>query len=83
MNLYNYHSNPEQLHGYEQAHESVPIIIWEKYKKNPEELRKREDILAQDPEYSYRYARDVLNGPFPKGEDAIAQRSAMVLSICS
>jgi len=31
-----------------------------------------EDIIATNPRYSYHYAYEVLNGPFPKGENAIA-----------
>ncbi|MEM4460769.1 MAG: hypothetical protein QXY70_01365 [Nanopusillaceae archaeon] len=32
-----------------------------------------EDIIAQDPEYSFYYALNVLKGPFLKGEDVIAK----------
>ena len=31
------------------------------------------DKIAQDACYAYRYALDVLDGPFPSGEAAIAQ----------
>jgi lambda repressor-like predicted transcriptional regulator len=30
-----------------------------------------EDLIVKDPEYSYMYARDLIKGPWVKGEDAI------------
>jgi hypothetical protein len=72
MNLYQLHSNPKALDLHDEAHEKVPVVFWDKYKNNPEELKKREDEIAKDAEYSYYYATDVLKAPFPKGEDVIA-----------
>ena len=71
MNLYNFHSKPESLYQYEKITETNPDIFWEKYEKDPEELRKREKYLAKDARCAYYYARDVLKGPFPEGEEAI------------
>ena len=73
MNLYNFRSKPESLLQYEKIAETNPHIFWEKYENNPEELKKREKYIAKDAEYSYDYARDVLRGPFPLGEEAIAK----------
>ena len=81
MNLYNIHSEPESLLHAEEAPEIVPVLFWEKYKDNKEELRKRERAIAVDTLYAYYYAayyaciyaRDVLHGPFPAGEAVIAK----------
>ena len=76
MNLYQLHSDPESLHKHDEAHNNVPKLFWEKYKNNSAELKKREDSISKDVEYSfysYWYARDVLDGPFPKGEEAISK----------
>jgi hypothetical protein len=45
-------------------------LIWKKYKKNPEKMKKREDAIAKDTRYARLYAREVLKAPFPKGEAA-------------
>ena len=42
-------------------------------KKNKEELKKREKYIAKSAQFAYYYARDVLKGPFPTGEEAIAK----------
>lgn len=72
LNIYQLHSNPKQLRGYQQASEKVPEIVWGRYREDPEELKKRKDILAQDPKTAYLYAWLVQEGRFPEGEDAIA-----------
>jgi hypothetical protein len=73
MNLYKLHSYPEELDFYDAAHEKIPFVFWEKYKDNPAELKKRENIIAKNAEYSCFYAENVLKAPFPKGEAAIAK----------
>jgi hypothetical protein len=73
MTLYQLHSNPEELHHYHEAHEKIPAVIWEKYKKDPKELKKFEHILATDGKYAYYYAVFVLNAPFQLGEAAISK----------
>lgn len=75
MNLYNLHSAPESLLYFGEATEIVPVLFWEKYKDNKEELKMREKAISRDAEYSYLYARIVLRGPFPLGEEAIAKSS--------
>ena len=67
MNLYNFHNTPESLYQYETVYETNPLFFWEKYKNNPEELRKREKYLAKDARCAYYYARDVLKGAIPRG----------------
>ena len=73
MNLYNLHAKPESLDGYKVVSETNPHIFWEKYKNNPEELKKREKYIAKDAESALLYARFTLNGPFPAGEEAISK----------
>ena len=54
------------------AYEKHPELAWEKYKDNPEELKKREHLWVTNPEWAYYYALEVLKKPFPLGEAAIA-----------
>jgi hypothetical protein len=61
MNLYNLHSNSEELHHFGQAHEKISFLFWDKYKDNPEELKKREHAISKNARCSYLYAKDVLN----------------------
>lgn len=53
---------------------------WDAYKiiereKTIDKKRKEmiENIIATNAQESYKYAREILKGPFPKGEDSIAQ----------
>ena len=73
MNLYKFHADPKSLLHHDIAHEKVPAVFWDKYKDNPEELKKREAAIAKDPQYAYRYAYFVLEKSFPAGEAAIAK----------
>jgi hypothetical protein len=75
MNLYKFHQSPEDLHKHKEADESVVDMFWDKYKKNPKELKKREPAIAKSAVYSYYYAKNVLEGKFPLGEPAIAKSS--------
>jgi len=72
MNLYNLHAKPESLDHHAAAQDSVPSIVWEKYRDDAAELKKREAALAKDSEIAYRYARNILQGKFPAGEAVIA-----------
>jgi hypothetical protein len=70
MNLYSLHDCPESLDDYAVAQETVPELIWKKYKNDPVELKKREQYFAKSAKYSYLYA-EVLQRPFGLGELAI------------
>ena len=72
MNLYNFHSKPASLDHYGAITETNPDIFWEKHENNPGELKKREAAISKSTKYSYLYALDVLEGPFPAGEAEIA-----------
>ena len=78
MNLYKFHPDPENAPYREWAYENVPALIWERYSDEPEELKKRERVLAKDAYYAYWYARDVLKGSFPAAEDTIANSHYVV-----
>jgi hypothetical protein len=71
MNLYQFHTIPESLHKHAVAQETVPELVWKKYKNDPEELKKYENVLAKSPQYACQYAIDILGKAFPKGEPAI------------
>ena len=72
LNIYKYHTHPEVFSLYEKAMECIPEFFWEKYKNNPEELKKREGAVAKSAEYSYLYAVKVLKTRFEAGEKAMA-----------
>ena len=74
-NLYKYHSNPESILWYKEAFEVVPELVWEKYKNDPEELKKREHILAKDALPASYYAITIIRKPFPLGEEAISKNA--------
>ena len=76
MNLYNLHEDPQSLPHFGEAHEYVPNLFWDKYRNKPEELRKREAAISKDPDYAHYYSRHVLKGPFPAGEETIAEANA-------
>src|SRR5229473_7873340 len=73
MNLYQFHSNPSKLIGYDVAFEQVPELAWDRYENNIEELKKREHLWKKIAYYSYLYACNVIKGRFLKGEAAIAK----------
>ena len=73
MDLYKYYSNPEQLNRYAEADDIVPARIYAKSQSGPQLTPKQINTLAKDTKYAYLYARYILNGPFPLGEDAISK----------
>ena len=75
MNLYKLHSEPAALDHFEKVSETNPDVFWEKYKKNKEELKKREKHIAKNASFAHLYAKDVLKGPFPAGEEAIITKN--------
>ena len=73
MNLYNLHEDPQSLLYFRETPEIVPDLFWDKYRYDKEELKKREREISKYAEYSYYYARYVLKGSFPAGEEAISK----------
>src|SRR5229473_6592586 len=72
MNLYQFHSNPSKLIGYDAAFDQVPELAWNRYNDNILELKKREHLWKKNVRCSYLYALDILNGRFLEGEAIIA-----------
>lgn len=79
MNLYNYHDEADKLIGHADKDELVPREVWNKYKKQPEELKKREKILARNAATAFFYASHILNDRFKLGEPALAKNSKYAL----
>ena len=71
MNLYNLHSNPEELHGFDIAPYKMPDLAYELAKKNPELRPKLEPAIMKDPMYAYRYADYILERRWPEAEPYI------------
>ena len=78
MDLYKLHPDPKKAPYREWAFDKVPSLVWEKYKNQPKEIKKREKVLAKDAKYAYRYAL-LLGEPFPAGEAAIAKNGYLAL----
>src|SRR5216683_2381280 len=72
MNLYQFHSNPSKLIGYDVAFEQVPELAWDRYENNIEELKKREHLWKKIAYYSYLYTYYIIKGRWTEGEAAIA-----------
>ena len=72
LNLYQYHSRPQQLMGYAESAKKIPSVAWE-LAETVAQKRKLEHLWATDPYYAYRYAQDVIKKPWPPGEAAIAK----------
>ena len=70
MNLFNYHEKPHELDHHDDQ-DLIPIIVWEKYKHNNAELKKREKMWARDPKTAYYYGAKCDS--FKLGEPAIAK----------
>ena len=77
MSLYSFHTDPDSLLHSGAAHDAVPHLVWDRYKNKPAELKKREAALAVDPEHACKYARYVLERPWPAGEAVIAQAASV------
>ena len=71
LNLYQYHSRPQQLMGYADATNKIPEIAW-KAAKTPMQKRKLEHVWTSNAEYAYEYALNVIKKRWPPGEAAIA-----------
>jgi hypothetical protein len=72
MNLYQLHSEPQQLLGYKQAQTQVPKLAWDRA-RTPGQKKQLKHLWLQEPELAYLYAKNVLGKRWPAGEAAIAQ----------
>ncbi len=60
MNLYDLHSNPEELHGYSTKEYRVPDLAYKLAIRKPELRTKLESSFMKNPALAYYYTRDVL-----------------------
>lgn len=70
MNLYQNFAYPSKLDGYNEAKIKIPDVFY--FDTDREDLKNKVKYIAKSPKYAIDYARYVLEGPFPEGEDAIA-----------
>jgi hypothetical protein len=70
-NLYQLHSDPDKLYGYDIAQYRIPGMAYELAEKNPRLRKKLEPIIMQDPESAYLYAVHVLRKRWPAAEPVI------------
>ena len=71
LNLYRFHPQPQQLMGYADVTTKIPEFAWSSA-NTVAQKRKLEHVWAQYPEWAYKYAQDIIKGPWPPGEAAIA-----------
>jgi hypothetical protein len=72
--LYDLHSKPKELYGYEDAPYRIPELAYELAERNSEVRNPRlEAAIMRDPRYAYRYARYVLKQRWPAAESYIMQ----------
>jgi len=75
MNIYNLHTNPEQLKYYNDDKTKIPYFALKKamrMKQHPgNDLTDLEHTIAKEAEPSLTYANKVIRGRFPEGEPAI------------
>ena len=71
MNLYDLHSNPKELHGFDIAPYKMPDFAYELAKKNPDLRLKLEPVIMKDSWYAYLYALIILKRPWPEAEPYI------------
>jgi len=69
MNLYDYHNEPENLHGGIEQIDNVKLGLFQKVMPRVETF----DAILDSPVLSYRYALLINKGRFPEGEEAIAK----------
>lgn len=74
-NLFDLHSNPEQLFGYPKILIRIPeIALRLAYKKKDKAFREILEVaIAKTPHTAYEYASKVIKGRFPAGEPEIAK----------
>ena len=71
MNLYDFHTNPEQLEGYENRLR-VPMMAYE-YGTQHGFTDELVSAVAKHPKSAFEYAYYIIKGRFPEGEATIAK----------
>ena len=71
MNLYDLHSNPEELLGFDTVPYKMPALALELAKTQPELRPKLESVIMKDPRYAFYYVADIRKRRWPEAEPAI------------
>ena len=70
-NLYQLHSDPDKLYGYDIAPYRIPGMAYDLAEKNPRLRKKLEPVIMKDPQLACWYAIDVLRGRWSAAEPVI------------
>lgn len=76
INLYNYHSNPSTLNGYNDRMRLVPEEAYEYALKKQKRIPELEPIIMKDLAFAYRYAKNIIKSRWPEAESLIMKNSA-------
>ena len=71
MNIYDLHSNPEELHGFDIAPYKLPKLAYMLAREKPELRPKLEPVIMKDPWAACPYAMFILKRPWPEAEPVI------------
>ncbi len=71
MNLYDLHSKPKELHGFDIFPYKLPWLAYELAKTHPELRPKLESAIMKDPRYAYYYVADIRKRRWPEAEPVI------------
>ena len=77
MNIYNLHSNPEELYGYNKRNNlpeyALSSLDHEEFQEGTPEYEHAVSVILKDPMSSYYYASNIIFERFPEGEEIISQ----------
>ena len=73
MNLYDLHSNPKELHGFNIAPYKIPELAYFLAKRNPALIPELEPAMMKDPCWACIYATNILKRRWLEAEPAIAK----------
>ncbi|RWZ84369.1 MAG: hypothetical protein EO766_17265 [Hydrotalea sp. AMD] len=70
INLYDYYSQPQELHEYKNRMYLVPMFAFEEIKQGNKDPKLPETI-KKDPEFAVLYAATIIHGRWPEAEPFI------------
>ena len=73
MNIYDLHSNPKELFGYDIAVSRVPDVFMPEVMKKKKRRPDLEPYIMKDPESAYYYAKNILEKRWAEAEPHIMQ----------
>lgn len=81
MNIYEYHTNPQELDHYKDMANIVPdIYLPTAFGSGNRLSSQQEKVIARNPDLSLIYAGEILGDEFPLGEPAIATNALLSYS---